>query len=97
MALVAKPRNLCCSVITDQGIDAPPGEPLRRAVADLSGGQASRRSVSPMGECLRSECVFVVIDAGPADGTVVVLLHGFPEQNTMWQSIIPQLTAQGYR
>src|SRR6185312_11290949 len=28
---------------------------------------------------------------------VVVLLHGFPEQNTMWQSIIPALTAKGYR
>ncbi|MGX9787448.1 alpha/beta fold hydrolase [Mycobacterium sp. MMS18-G62] len=45
----------------------------------------------------RGELVFDVIDAGPADGPVVILLHGFPEQNTMWQSIIPQLTAQGYR
>jgi len=45
----------------------------------------------------RGELVFDVIDAGPADGPVVVLLHGFPEQHTMWQSIIPQLTAQGYR
>jgi pimeloyl-ACP methyl ester carboxylesterase len=45
----------------------------------------------------RGELVFDVIDAGPADGPVAVLLHGFPEQHTMWQSIIPQLTAQGYR
>ena len=45
----------------------------------------------------RGEFVFDVIDSGPADGPVVVLLHGFPEQNTMWQSIIPRLTAQGYR
>src|ERR1700694_5110439 len=45
----------------------------------------------------RGELVFDVIDAGPADGPVVVLLHGFPEQHTMWQSIIPRLTAQGYR
>jgi pimeloyl-ACP methyl ester carboxylesterase len=45
----------------------------------------------------RGELVFDVIDAGPADGPVVVLLHGFPEQNTMWQAIIPRLTAQGYR
>jgi pimeloyl-ACP methyl ester carboxylesterase len=41
--------------------------------------------------------VFDVIDAGPADGPVVVLLHGFPEQHTMWQPIIPALTARGYR
>jgi pimeloyl-ACP methyl ester carboxylesterase len=45
----------------------------------------------------RGELVFDVIDAGPADGPVVILLHGFPEQHTMWQPIIPQLTAQGYR
>jgi pimeloyl-ACP methyl ester carboxylesterase len=45
----------------------------------------------------RGELVFDVIDAGPADGPVVVLLHGFPEQNTMWQPIITRLTAQGYR
>ncbi len=45
----------------------------------------------------RGELVFDVIDAGPPDGPVVVLLHGFPEQNTMWQSVIPRLTAQGYR
>ena len=45
----------------------------------------------------RGELVFDVIDAGPADGPVVVLLHGFPEQNTMWQPVIEPLTAQGYR
>ncbi len=45
----------------------------------------------------RGELVFDVIDAGPADGPVAVLLHGFPEQNTMWQPVIDRLTAQGYR
>lgn len=45
----------------------------------------------------RGELVFDVIDAGPADGPVAVLLHGFPEQNTMWQPVISRLTAHGYR
>jgi pimeloyl-ACP methyl ester carboxylesterase len=45
----------------------------------------------------RDGLVFDVIDAGPADGPVVVLLHGFPELNTMWQPVIEPLTAQGYR
>ncbi len=45
----------------------------------------------------RGDLVFDVIDAGPADGPVAVLLHGFPEQNTMWQPVIDRLTAQGYR
>ena len=50
-----------------------------------------------MDQLRRGELVFDVIDAGPADGPVVVLLHGFPEQNTMWQTVISRLTAQGYR
>jgi pimeloyl-ACP methyl ester carboxylesterase len=50
-----------------------------------------------MDEFRRGDLVFDVIDEGPADGPVVVLLHGFPEQNMMWQPIIPRLTAQGYR
>jgi pimeloyl-ACP methyl ester carboxylesterase len=50
-----------------------------------------------MEQLRRGELVFDVIDAGPADGPVVVLLHGFPEQHTMWQPIITRLTAQGYR
>ena len=45
----------------------------------------------------RDGFVFDVIDEGPADGPVVVLLHGFPELNTMWQPVIEALTAQGYR
>lgn len=50
-----------------------------------------------MDQFRRGELVFDVIDAGPADGPVVVLLHGFPEQNTMWQPVISRLTADGYR
>ncbi|OBA96384.1 alpha/beta hydrolase [Mycobacteriaceae bacterium 1482268.1] len=45
----------------------------------------------------RGELVFDVLDAGPADGPVVVLLHGFPELHSMWQPIIDPLTARGYR
>ena len=45
----------------------------------------------------RDHLVFDVIDAGPDDGPVVVLLHGFPELNIMWRPVIERLTAQGYR
>ncbi|MFN3008004.1 alpha/beta fold hydrolase [Mycolicibacterium wolinskyi] len=45
----------------------------------------------------RGELVFELIDAGPADGPVVVLLHGFPQQNSSWDAIIARLTAAGYR
>jgi pimeloyl-ACP methyl ester carboxylesterase len=45
----------------------------------------------------RGNLVFDVIDAGPADGPVVVLLHGFPQFATSWGPVIERLTAQGYR
>jgi pimeloyl-ACP methyl ester carboxylesterase len=46
----------------------------------------------------RGELVFDVIDEGPADGpVVVVLLHGFPQFNSSWEAVISRLTAQGYR
>ncbi|OBG88342.1 alpha/beta hydrolase [Mycobacterium sp. E802] len=50
-----------------------------------------------MDQYRRGEFVFDVIDDGPADGPVVVLLHGFPQQNTSWLPIISLLTAQGFR
>lgn len=45
----------------------------------------------------RDGLVFDVIDEGPADGPVVVLLHGFPQLNTTWNGVIQRLTARGYR
>ncbi len=45
----------------------------------------------------RGDLVFDVIDEGPTDGPVVVLLHGFPELNTMYRPVIDRLTAEGYR
>ena len=41
-----------------------------------------------MDQFTRGELTFDVIDAGPADGPVVVLLHGFPQFNTSWSAVI---------
>ena len=40
---------------------------------------------------------FDVLDAGPLDGEVVVLLHGFPERATCWDKVTPLLHARGFR
>jgi pimeloyl-ACP methyl ester carboxylesterase len=45
----------------------------------------------------RDGLTFDVRDVGPADGPVVVLLHGFPQHNDSWNPVIDRLTAQGYR
>ncbi len=38
-----------------------------------------------------------VLEAGPADGPLVILLHGFPELSESWREVIPMLAAAGYR
>lgn len=38
-----------------------------------------------------------VYDAGPADGPLVILAHGFPELAFSWRHQIPALAAEGYR
>jgi len=38
-----------------------------------------------------------VFDAGPPDGPVVILTHGFPELAYSWRHQIPVLAAAGYR
>jgi len=45
----------------------------------------------------RDGLVFDVRDAGPPDGPVVVLLHGFPQHNDSWNAVIDRLSAEGYR
>ncbi|MDV3129163.1 alpha/beta fold hydrolase [Mycobacterium sp. 21AC1] len=50
-----------------------------------------------MDQYRRGDLVFDVVDAGPPDGPVVVLLHGFPQRNTSWDAVIARLTGQGFR
>ncbi len=40
---------------------------------------------------------FHVVEAGPSDGRLVVLLHGFPEFWWTWREVLPPLAAAGYR
>jgi pimeloyl-ACP methyl ester carboxylesterase len=35
--------------------------------------------------------------AGPADGALVLLLHGFPESRHSWRAALPELAGAGYR
>ncbi|BBH16440.1 alpha/beta hydrolase [Nocardioides baekrokdamisoli] len=43
------------------------------------------------------DLVFDVNDEGPLDGEVIVLLHGFPQLNTLWDHVVPRLHEAGYR
>lgn len=40
---------------------------------------------------------FAYLAAGPEDGPLVVLCHGFPDTAHTWSDLLPRLAAQGYR
>ena len=50
-----------------------------------------------MDHYLRSALRFDVTDSGPADGDVVVLLHGFPQQPSTWVDVAERLNGAGLR
>ncbi|TAJ38476.1 MAG: alpha/beta hydrolase [Reyranella sp.] len=45
----------------------------------------------------RSGLTFTADVAGPIDGPLVLLLHGFPESRHSWRGALPGLAAAGYR
>src|SRR5687768_8192474 len=45
----------------------------------------------------RGALTFDVRDRGPADGPVVVCLHGFPQDGTAFDAVVPPLVAGGLR
>ena len=40
---------------------------------------------------------FDVLDQGPLDGPIVLLLHGFPERAASWSAVMDQLNDAGFR
>jgi pimeloyl-ACP methyl ester carboxylesterase len=52
---------------------------------------------TPLNGFERDGLVFDVRDTGPRDGSVVVLLHGFPQDATSWSAVEPLLHAAGLR
>ncbi len=50
-----------------------------------------------MDQFRNGDLAFDVIDSGPDDGPVVVLLHGFPQFADSWAHVSAGLVAQGYR
>jgi pimeloyl-ACP methyl ester carboxylesterase len=43
------------------------------------------------------DTTFAALAAGPADGPLVLLLHGFPENRWAWRGVLDPLAAAGYR
>jgi pimeloyl-ACP methyl ester carboxylesterase len=55
------------------------------------------RDLGRMKTVTRGQCTFSTRESGPADGELVLLLHGFPQHADSWDRVVPLLTAAGYR
>lgn len=69
--------------------DVMEDDSMDEAIATTSEPREMRLTVGDM--------VFEATVAGPADGTPVVLLHGFPACRASWQTVLPELAAAGLR
>ena len=53
--------------------------------AELTEGRVNARGVE-----------FAYLEAGPADGPLALLFHGFPDSAWTWRLLMPELAAAGY-
>jgi pimeloyl-ACP methyl ester carboxylesterase len=53
--------------------------------------------VRPMDRFQTGRLTFDLTDAGPPEGEVVILLHGFPATRACWDGVVPLLADAGYR
>ena len=58
----------------------------------MTAAAGERQGQVPVGPLL-----FDVVEAGPPDGEVVLLLHGFPQDARSWRHVWPALAAAGLR
>ena len=73
------------------GEHAPRNEPTRQPDPVEIPGPWQHRHVAANG------ARFHVAEAGPADGRLVLLLHGFPEFWWTWRDVLPALAEAGFR
>ncbi len=67
------------------------------AFASLRVGPAPLTPLGPIKQINAGPLNVGYVDAGPADGPVVILLHGWPYDIYSYADVVPLLTAKGYR
>jgi len=68
----------------------------RDSASDGSGADAQGNGAIRTRQIATRGFTFDVLEAGPADGEPVLLLHGFPDTSLEWTALMPVLAANGY-
>jgi pimeloyl-ACP methyl ester carboxylesterase len=53
--------------------------------------------MSDVNTVLANGLTFSYLEAGPRDGPLVLLFHGFPDTARTWRDVLPRLAARGFR
>ena len=75
----------------------PPAGTGGAAVSDAAGGPGEAASDITLTQIDVGDFTFDVRMAGPDDGEVVILLHGFPQTSYEWRHQLRELAAAGFR
>jgi pimeloyl-ACP methyl ester carboxylesterase len=81
----------CSDTLEDAALTSPPARAEVQSPAAASDDEVVLEQIAING------LVFDVRTAGPSDGEVVFLLHGFPQTSYQWRAQIPVLARAGYR
>jgi pimeloyl-ACP methyl ester carboxylesterase len=74
---------------------AQPGQAA--AATPVAASSATRNSLGPLKHVNAGVLDVAYAEAGPADGPVVILLHGWPYDIQSYADVAPRLAAKGYR
>jgi pimeloyl-ACP methyl ester carboxylesterase len=69
----------------------------RRSAASQAASQAASASFGPARQIAAGVLDVGYVEAGPADGRPVILMHGFPYDVHSYVAVAPLLAAEGYR
>ena len=89
-----------CGLVLAASIGSPAGAAVRAAVGEpvrAASGVVSSGAETAMTQVMVGDFTFDVRTAGPEDGEVVLLLHGFPQTSYEWRHQLDALAAAGFR
>jgi len=100
LALAAAPLGLLTGFEARGSADAGAGSgsgSARTGGERVSLGEGAMGALGPLKQINAGVLNVGYVDAGPADGPVVLLLHGWPYDIHSYDEVTPLLTAKGYR
>jgi pimeloyl-ACP methyl ester carboxylesterase len=97
MTLAAAPLGLLGDSVTPFGMDRTAASPRSGRAAAPQKGPESNGTLGPLKQINAGLLNVGYAEAGPADGPVVLLLHGWPYDIQSYADVAPLLAAKGYR